>query len=247
MTGTATGSLTRTRALTYQTQDGEFVGYLAEPVEGAVRPAILVAHEGPGLDAHARYRTEKLAELGYTAFACDLHGAGHVATDHDETIALVTELRRTPRRLRERMRAALDTLCEVEHVDRSRLAAIGYCFGGMAALELARDGAPVVGTVTFHGLLETSVPARPGEVKGKVLVLTGAGDHLIPPEQIAAFEGEMDAAGVDWQVVRYGGVKHAFTNLIEAEKLAKLGFGYDALADRRSWAAMRAFLSEVFE
>lgn len=244
---TATGGATRTRSLPYSTDEGEFVGYLAEPVEAKSRPAVLVAHEGPGLDAHTRYRTEKLAELGYIAFACDLHGAGHVAADHDETIALVTGLLASPHRLRRRIRAALDTLYGVEHVDRGRVAAIGYCFGGMAVLELARDGAPVVGTVIFHGLLETSAPAGPSGIRSKVLVLTGAADHLVPAEQVAMFEREMDAAGADWQVVKYGGVKHAFTNVVEAAKLARLGFGYDALADRRSWTAMRDFLTEVFE
>ena len=237
----------RTRRLTYSTDEGTFVGFLAEPAPGGPRPAVLVAHEGPGLDAHARHRTEKLAELGYIAFACDLHGSGHVAASHEETMELVTGLRNQPDRLRARIRAALDTLRDIDGVDRDRIAAIGYCFGGMAVLELARSGAPVVGTTTFHGLLSTSTPAQPGAIAGRILVFTGAADHLVPPEQIAAFEQEMDAVGVDWQIVRFGGVKHAFTNMIEAEKLAKLGFGYDALADRRSWAGMRRFLAEVFE
>ena len=244
---TASASAVCTRTLTYSTREGEFVGYLAEPAGDVSRPAVLVAHEGPGLDAHARYRTEKLAELGYIAFACDLHGAGHVAATHDETIALVTELKDRPESLRARVHAAFDALRRVEHVDQSRVAAIGYCFGGMAVLELARSGAPVVGTVTFHGLLDTSRPAGAGEIRAKILVLTGAADHLVPSDQVAAFEQEMDAAGADWQIVRYGGIKHAFTNIIEAEKLGKLGFGYDPLADRRSWAAMRLFLAEVFE
>ena len=243
---TARTSAVTTCALTYSTDEGDFIGYLAQPSGDGQRPAVLVAHEGPGLDAHARYRAEKLAELGYVALACDLHGAGHVAASHDETIALVTALNGSPDRLRARIRAGFDALCAVDRVDRSRVAAIGYCFGGLAVLELARSGAPVVGTVTFHGLLHTARPAAPGAVHAKILVLTGAADHLVPREQVAAFEQEMDAAGVDWQVVRYGGVKHAFANALEAEQLAKLGFGYDGLADRRSWEAMRLFLAEIF-
>lgn len=230
----------------YSAGGSTFHGYRVMPACGLPRPGVLVAHEGPGLGAHARHRTEQLAGLGYVALAIDLHGDGHVAASHEETIALVTGLRDRRDVLRARVQAGLDALLATDGVDRARIAAVGYCFGGLAVLELARSGAAVAGTVTFHGLLESVDPRDARGIVGKVLVLTGAADHLVPREQVTAFEREMSDADVDCQIVSYVGVRHAFTNMIEADALAKLGFGYNADADRRSWTAMRSFLDEVF-
>lgn len=234
------------RAFPYPAADIEAVGYLARPEGSGQRPGIVVVHEGPGLDEHAKLRTRMLAGLGFVALAADLHGDGHVAASHDEVMALVGALREGRDVLRARAGAAVDALRAFDGVDPDRIAAIGYCFGGMTVLELARGGARLAGVVSFHGLLDAAAPTRQGTIAAKVLVCTGAEDHLVPPEQVLAFEREMTDAGADWQVVTYGGARHAFTNRIEGERLAPLGFGYHEQADRRSWNAMRLFLEELF-
>lgn len=229
----------------YPAGDIDAVGYLARPDGPGPHPGVLVVHEGPGLDEHARLRTRMLAGLGYVALAADMHGGGHVAGSHEEVMALVGALRDRRDLLRARARAGVEALRGIDGVDPDRIAAIGYCFGGMTVLELARDGAPLAGVVSFHGLLDAAAPAPPGAIRAGILVCTGADDHLVPPGQVAAFEREMKAAGADWQVITYGGARHAFTNAVEAERLAALGFGYHEQADRRSWAAMRDFLEEM--
>ncbi len=235
-----------TRAHPYLAGDVEAVGYIARPDTQHVRPGILVVHEGPGLDAHAKLRARMLAELGYVTLAADMHGNGHVAASHEEVLDLVGALRTRRDLLRTRVQAGINALREIEGVDPDRIAAIGYCFGGMTVLELARSGANVAGVVSFHGLLDAVAPAQRGEIAARILVCTGADDHLVPPDQVAAFQSEMTAAAADWQVITYGGARHAFTNMVEAEKLEALGFAYSQAADRRAWNAMRAFLEEMF-
>lgn len=232
-------------SLSYSAGDIEAIGYLAVPYATAPRPGIIVAHEGPGLGEHARLRARMLADLGYVALAIDLHGGGHVAPTHEETIARVTALAEDRDTIRARMRGGLDALCGCAAVDPGRIAAIGYCFGGMAVLELARGGADLAGIVSFHGLLNCRDEAEARAIRARILVCTGADDHLVPDSQVAAFEREMNGGGVDWQVIRYGGARHSFTNFIDADALSAHGFGYHAAADRRSWAAMRLFLDEV--
>jgi dienelactone hydrolase len=186
-----------------------------------------------------------LAELGYVALAADLYGEGYVAGSVPEALSLVGELRKTESRLLGRIRASLDALAAQDGVDGERLGAIGYCFGGLCALELARSGAPVSAVVTFHGLLETRHPAEPGKVKAKLIVCTGAEDPFVPAAQVLDFEKEMSQAGADWQVITYSGAKHAFTNT-DADQISMPGFGYNKSVDERSWNAMRAHFAEVF-
>jgi dienelactone hydrolase len=145
---------------------------------------------------------------------------------------------------RTRARAALDALAKVARADSGRLGAMGYCFGGYVVLELARSGAPLKGVVSFHGLLDAANPDDARNVKAKILVCTGADDPLVPPDQVQGFEKEMTAAKVDWQVVTYGGAKHAFTN-VNADKVGRAALGYNKAADDRSWAAMRGFWQEA--
>lgn len=231
---------------TFQYKDGSTVciGYLACPGTPGPHPGILIAHEGPGLNDHARSRAKMIAELGYVALAADLYGNGQIGKSPDETMALMSPLRDDPPRLRARVRAGLDALANLPQVDEFRLGAIGYCFGGLAVLELARSGAPVAATVSFHGLLGTKNPDDARNIKGKILVCTGSDDPFVPVEQVQSFQQEMSQAGVDWQVITYGGAKHAFTN--SAAALAgRPGLAYHAAADARSWEAMRAFLLEV--
>lgn len=158
---------------------------------------------------------------------------------------MVGGLRADPERLRARGQAALSTLAGLQQVDASRLAAIGFCFGGSVALELARAGADLKAVVSFHGVLATKLPAEAGRVRASVLVLTGAEDPLAPPDQVAAFEAEMRAADVaDWQVVSYGNTLHGFTNPAADGSMMRTAL-YHARSDRRSWTAMRAFLDET--
>ena len=152
---------------------------------------------------------------------------------------------RIPTFCADEVRAGLDALTAVPGVDRGRLGAIGYCFGGYSVLELARTGAPVACVVSFHGLLETNRPAVAGVAKAKILACTGSADPIVPREQVTAFEKEMTEASADWHVITYGGAKHAFTNTA-ADSIPMPGFGYSAVADARSWVAMRNLFDEVF-
>jgi len=147
--------------------------------------------------------------------------------------------------MRQRIGAGLDVLLREPLCDPKRVAAIGYCFGGTCVLELARSGADVAGVVSFHGGLATANPADAKNIRGKVLVLHGGDDPHVPPKEVAAFEDEMRAAGVDWQLVVYGGAVHAFTNPASGSDKSR-GAAYNAAADRRSWEAMKAFFGEIF-
>ena len=226
--------------------DGEQVceGFLAyDDAAPGRRPGVVVVHEWMGLGDHAKERAKALASLGYVAFAADIYGKGIRAKDYKEAGALAGKYKGDLPLLRSRARAAFDTLARNARVDAAKVFAIGYCFGGTTVLELARSGAPVAGVVSFHGNLGTKDPGDAKNVKGRVLVLHGAADPYVPPAEVAAFQKEMDDAKVDWQMVFYAGAVHSFTNPAAGSDPAK-GAAYDAKADRRSWEAMKAFLSE---
>jgi dienelactone hydrolase len=235
------------KTTTVDYRDGGVVckGFLADPEAGGARPGILVVHEAPGLDEHAKRRSRMLAELGYVAFAVNMYGDGKVAATTDEAMTMLAPVRDNQPLLRSRVRAAFDTLAALPQVGNSRVAAIGYCFGGMVALELARSGAPTIATVTFHGMLAAKNPDDARNIKGKVLACTGADDPIVPAEQVQDFQKEMTAAGVDWQVICYGGAKHAFTNR-DAAKAGRPALAYNQAADERSWIAMKDFFAEAF-
>jgi dienelactone hydrolase len=209
------------------------------------RPGILVMPEAFGLGTHAKERAERLAALGYVALAGDPYGNGLEVKDLQEAIKQAGALREDPAKFRQRARVALDKLAALPQVDPSRLAAIGYCMGGTFSLELARDGAPLKGVVSFHGGLETQRPAEVGQIKAKVLVCTGADDPFVPAAQVNAFAEEMTKAGADWQVISYGGTVHSFTNP-DAASVGMAGIAYNKSADERSWKAMKAFFDEIF-
>jgi dienelactone hydrolase len=212
----------------------------------ARRPGVLVFPEAFGLGAHAKAQAERLAGLGYAALSCDLHGGGTVHESFETIGALLGALGAAPERIRARARGGLEALLARPEVDPARIAAIGYCFGGTMALELARDGAALAGTVGFHSGLGTAAPAVEGAVKGKVLVCIGADDPTVGADQRAAFEAEMRGAKADWQMHIYGGVVHSFTNE-EADARGMPDFvRYDGKADARSWAAMLGLFGEIF-
>lgn len=210
------------------------------------RPGILVFPEAFGLGDHAKSRAERLAKMGYVALACDLHGDAKVYDDLDTVMGLIGPLRVDPMRTRARARGGLDALLAHSEVNPERVAAIGYCFGGTMALELARGGADIAGVVGFHSGLATVRPEDAAAITGKVLVCIGADDPGIDADQRRAFEEEMRTGKVDWKMHLYGGVVHSFTNPA-ADRLGRPDFvRYDAKADARSWIAMQAFFDEVF-
>jgi dienelactone hydrolase len=175
-----------------------------------------------------------------------MFGDRRQARSLEEAAKLIGELRNEPEALRARGRAALAALAALPQVDASRLAAIGFCFGGSVALELARGGADLKAVISFHGVLATKTPAASGKVKASVLVCTGADDPLAPPDQVRAFEDEMRAAAVrDWQLVSNGNTMHGFTNPDADGSIMRAAL-YSEQADRRSWASMRSLLEEAF-
>lgn len=236
----------RTETVTYRDGNAVLEGYLAydDAVRGR-RPGVLVIHEWTGIGDYVRSRTEQLAKLGYVAFAADIYGKG-VRPQNPQAAAAQAKIYRSDRSLmRRRAQAGLTVLQKNRWSDPNRLAAIGYCFGGGVALELARSGADVDGVVSFHGNLDTPDSSDAENIKGKVLVLHGADDPLVPLYQILAFQDEMRKANVDWQMVSYGGAVHSFTNP-KAGNDPSQGTAYNANADRRSWEDMRQFFNELF-
>lgn len=236
----------KTENIEYRDGDVTLKGYLAYDDQTAnKRPGVLVMPEAFGLGANAKNRAARLAALGYVALAGDPYGDGFETADLQEAIKLATPLMADPVKFRARGRAALDKLASLPQVDASRLAVIGYCMGGTFSLELARDGAPVKGVVSFHGGLGTQTPAEAGKTTAKILVCHGAEDPFIPAEQFSGFTEEMTKAGADWQLISYGGTVHSFTNP-NAASVGNPGIAYNKSADERSWLAMRNFFDEIF-
>jgi len=207
------------------------------------QPSVLLVHGGAGLDEHARQQARRYAALGYVVFACDMFGDG-VAGDRDRVIKCLMELRDNPAFAVRRAQAALAELSRCPGAD-GRVAAIGFCAGGMVALTLARSGEPLVGAVSIHGSLTTASPAQLGQVRARLLVCHGAKDPHVPLADVTAFAEEMDHAGADWQLIMYGGAQHGFTHA-NAKPGAIPGVAYNRLADDRSFAAARSFLAAVF-
>lgn len=209
------------------------------------RPGILVVHQWKGLGDYESRRAEMLAKLGYVAFCADIYGRGIRPADAGEAGKLAGKYKADRPLLRARVQAALAELRKHPLVDVQRTAALGYCFGGTTVLELARDGAPILGVVSFHGGLGTPLPAAPGKATARVLALHGADDPFVPPAEVDGFEKEMRNAGIDWQLVSYGGAVHSFTDSGAGNDNSK-GAAYNERADRRSWEAMKAFFAELF-
>jgi dienelactone hydrolase len=230
--------------ISYEADGRAFTGWLADG-SGAERvPGLLLIHEGGGLADHTKVRAARLAELGHVAFAMDLFG--ELVVDLDRAKEIARSLRANVPALRERCRAALEVLRTHPSVEPSRLAAVGHCLGGAAAIELARGGAELACIVGFHsGFLESPPVEDDRAIRGRLLLCHGADDPIVTATHRDAFLARMNAAGVDWQLHLYGGVGHSFTNPdIDRWKLP--GFAYDATADRRSWAAMLDLFDEAF-
>jgi dienelactone hydrolase len=228
----------------YTANGRTMVGQLAvDDSTTAKRPAVLVSHEGGGLDDHAKTVARRLAEAGYVAFALDYYGGG-VPIPQDQTMARFNELAGDPLLTRAVGTAGLDVLLADDRADPARVAAIGFCFGGTMSLELARGGADIAAVVGFHSGLTTKRPEDAVNIKGKVLVCIGSEDPYVPAAHRTAFEEEMRAAGVDWRMHLLGGMVHSFTN--PAADGSNPALKYDATADARSWRAMLDLFAETF-
>jgi dienelactone hydrolase len=246
LTGTA-GAKIVSKAVEYRQGDTLLEGYLAyDDTLVGKRPGVLVVHEWNGLGDYVKKRANQLARMGYVAFCADIYGRGIRPVTAEEAAKEAAKYRGADRTLlRARAQAGLDELRRESMVDSDLLAAIGYCFGGTAVLELARSGADLRGVVSFHGGLDTPNPSDAKKIRAKVLVLHGGDDPHVPLSQAAAFEDEMRKGGVDWQLVIYGGAVHSFTNPESGSDPSK-GVAYNEKADRRSWEAMKVFFAEIF-
>jgi dienelactone hydrolase len=234
-----------TKLQSYADGDTDLAGELFVDTSGpgGRRPGVMLVHGGAGLDDHARQQARRYAGLGYVVLACDMFGQDIARGPREQIIALLTGMRDDPDRLVRRAQAGLDLLSRVQAIDE-RMAVVGFCFGGLAALQLARSGAPIAAAVSIHGSLATTVHADPGQVRARLLVCHGALDPHVPLTDVTAFAREMNAAGADWQLNMYGGAQHGFTHT-HAQPGAMPGVAYHEAADRRSFAAARDLLAEA--
>lgn len=235
----------QSRIVEYTDGTTQFKGYLAwdDSIKGQ-RPAVLIAHTWAGCRDPECAKARKLAELGYVGFAIDMYGEGKVGGGVEECSALMQPLLDDRANLQKRINLALDTARQLPEVDKDRIAAMGFCFGGLCVLDLARSGADLLGVVSFHGLFTPPGNTEGNKISAKVLCLHGYDDPLVPAQSVIELGNELTAAGADWQIHAYGGTMHAFT-LPEANA-PDFGALYSPLADSRSWQSLRNFLQEIF-
>lgn len=239
-----------TKEIPYQDGSVSLTGYLAyDDAAPSPAPGVLVIHEWWGHNNYARMRAEMLAKLGYVAFALDMYGTGVKAEAPDAAQKLSKPFYDDRNLMRSRARAGLNVLTSQEKVDKTNIGVIGYCFGGTAALELARAGTDVKSVVSFHGGLATTMPAQAGDVKARLLVLNGGADPLVSDKEKQDFINEMTAAKADFRSIDYPGATHAFTNpdATEIGKKFNIPVAYNKDADERSWDEMQRNLADVFK
>jgi dienelactone hydrolase len=239
----------QTQEIPYTAADGtEMIGYYAydDAVEGK-RPGVVVVHEWWGLNDYAKSRARDLAELGYSALAIDMYGEGKNTEHPKDAMTFMKAALADADAAKGRFNAGLDLLKQQPQTDTDKLAAVGYCFGGKVVLDMARQGVPLEGVVSFHGALATETRAAPGNVKARVLVEHGSEDSMVSAEDVAALNAEMVKAGADFQFVNLPGAKHGFTNP-GADKFQDKGVdvAYNKRADERSWEDMKVFFDETF-
>jgi dienelactone hydrolase len=236
----------KTRLIDYRDGDLVFEGMLAwdDEIKGP-RPGVLVAHTIRGRSQFEESKAVALAEQGYTGFAIDVYGKDVIGSDIETCREMMEALRSERAVLQQRLLRALQAMREQPDVDASHVAAIGYCFGGLCVLDLARTGESLAGVVSFHGLFDPPGNTADNDIKARILALHGWDDPLATPEQAVALGQELSSMGADWQLHCYGNVRHAFTN---PSADASTGVTvYNQAADRRSWAAAQYFLSELFD
>lgn len=229
----------------YKSNGATMEGYLALPKAGkGPLPAVLIVHDWMGLGEDMMKKADEVAALGYVALAVDIYGKGVRPKDPKEAGMLATKYKNDLPALRERITAALNTVTSRKEVNGDRIVVMGYCFGGTTALELGRAGAKLAGIASFHGGLATQKPEEASNIKGKVLVLHGAIDPMVPEKEVLDFQKAMDRANVDYQFISYSGAVHAFTSKRAGSDI-KAGHAYNEKADKRSWIAFKDFLNEV--
>lgn len=235
-----------TKTVDYTAGDAELKGYLAfdDAVPGR-RPGVLVVHEWWGLNDYAKRRAEQVAELGYVALAVDMYGGGKTTSNPKEAGTWAGEVRRDVNVWRQRIQAGFDKLAANERVDPRRIAAIGYCFGGSTALQLAYSEPKLAGAVSFHGSLVAPRKEDFERIKASILILHGADDKFVPPEEMGGFQKSMNEAEADWHMVIYAHAVHSFTNP-HADAAGMAGVAYNQKADERSWRHMHLFFRELF-
>ncbi len=235
----------RSRTIEYSEGGETFEGYVAwDAGRTSPRPAVLIAHDWAGLLEPSRQRAGRLAQMGYVGFAIDNYGKGRRGTPGADNSALMNPLLGDRAKLGRRLRAAIDACAGLDTVDASRLAVIGYCFGGLCALDVARANVPGVrGVVSFHGIYAPPGLGEQAPIRAKVLVCHGWNDPFCPPDATVGLAAELTAAKADWQIHAYGNTAHAFTS--EGANNPAMGTVYEPNADRRSFAAMTAFLEEA--
>ena len=230
----------------YEVEAKSFEAWVSARDSQKKRPCVIIAHAWSGRDSFVEKIAEEIAELGYVGYALDVYGKGVLGRNASECSNLMTPLLEQPQSLRKRLHAAYLAALNLPYVNANAIAVIGYCFGGLCALEMHRSVANLRGAVSFHGLLKKAPMSEGLEISKRcpVLALHGADDPMVSTEDLASFISEMSANCNDWQLHQYGGVKHAFTN--PAAKDESLGTVYNARADRRSWELMVSFLKESF-
>ncbi|HVJ87720.1 MAG TPA: dienelactone hydrolase family protein [Caulifigura sp.] len=246
LTGSTGLGAVQTKTISYKHGNKEFKGFLAwDDASSAKRPGILVVHEWWGLNDYARERAKQLASEGYIAFAADMYGDGKTTEHPDEAGKMAAMVRQNADDWVARATEALNVLKAQPQCDASKLAAIGYCFGGSTALQLAFSGADLKAVASFHGALPVPTADQVKKTKATLLICHGAKDSFIKDETIQAFRNALDAGGADWEMDYYAGAVHSFT-VKDADKVGNPGMKYDAKADQRSWARMQALLKEKF-
>ncbi|MDR3401354.1 MAG: dienelactone hydrolase family protein [Chthoniobacter sp.] len=236
----------KTEVVEYKSGDATLQGFLAyDDADAKPRPGVLLIHDWMGVEGYAESRAKQLAELGYVAFAADIYGKGVRPADPKQAAGLAGKYKGDRALYRERLKAGLAQLTGNQLVAPGKVAVIGYCFGGTGALELARSGADLKGVVTFHGGLSTPTPADAKNIKCPLLVLHGADDPMVKPDEVAAFKKEMDDAKVKYTFIAYPDAVHAFTRPDVGSDKSK-GVAYNAEADKKSWAEMKKFFSQIF-
>lgn len=208
------------------------------------RPAVLISHAWGGRDSFVADKARKIAGLGYFGFALDMYGKGVLGSGAEENAKLMQPFMADREKLQQRMKAALNAAKLLPWVDENKIAAMGFCFGGLCVLDLARTGVDIKGVVSFHGLLGAPGNTQGNKIKATILALHGRDDPMVSPDLVLAFQEEMTQAGADWQFVSYGNTVHAFTNPVANDP--DFGTVYQADADRRSWQAMKNFFVELF-
>lgn len=236
----------KTQELEYKQGRTTLQGFVAwdDAIKGK-RPGVLVVHEWWGHNQHARTQAKRLAQAGYVGFALDMYGKGKLAQHPKDAMAFVTEATKDPAVTRARFEAALAQLKALAQVDPAKLAAIGYCFGGAVVLDMARSGLDLTAVATFHGSLGTKLAVKKGQIKPRLLVMTGAEDPMIDAAAVTAFSKEMTDAGARFEVISYPNTKHSFTNP-DADKSGVPGLAYSEAIDKQSWESLLKLLREVF-